>query len=60
MKVFRKPNPWFTIYMIGAMLFGPLLLVLHIISIGAFNGWGLGEKWADYCLDKDIKCAKGH
>ena len=55
MKLFRKPNPWFTIFFVTMMVGGPFLLLLHVITFGAFNGIGIGEAWADYTVTKDMK-----
>lgn len=54
MKVFRKPNPWFTIYFVTMVVGGPFLVLLHVVTFGAFNGIGVGEAWIDYTATKGM------
>ena len=42
------------------MVGGPFLLLLHVITFGAFNGMGVGEAWADYTVTKEMKWDENH
>jgi hypothetical protein len=57
MNLIRKPNPWFTIYMLTTpFLF--LFSFLHILTLGMFDGQAIVNWWTVYTVNKDIKVAK--
>jgi len=51
MQLFRKPNLWFGLYVLSTPIL-TLLLLLHMLTAGAFNGMGLIDAWAGYTIKK--------
>lgn len=53
-KLFKTPDWGFLLFLVSI----PILFVLMFISIltlTIFNGFGLVEKWTQFCMDISIK-----